>query len=285
MEAYWGGKDNGDMEWHSRVMLRDVRNFAQAVADEMQKQGIDIPKPGSDSVSVKFDRIDLMNASYTNFTVKFTAIDDYILLEAVTENNTQVLRYIAIPDSNGKIIKGYFVWANATEYKSEHSTDPFVHEKEVIEVKFDIENPKKKILRVDTVQWHEGTQHYYGFILKSTFNAETKIGTGQYVDMNKDQNANLESQNYTIKYDLNTKIKCVGLYDEAKHSIVETRQFGNDNNPTNESCSLTIDDLGFSPLESKTDVPVPYTYDNTNCRIVKILNDWESYVTSDKVDF
>ena len=287
MEAYWGGKDNGDMEWHSRVMLEDVRRFAETVASKMESNGIDLPEPGSDPVTVIFDRIDFMNVSYNNFIAKFTPIDDYILLEAFTEDNTQVLRYIAIPNKDGKIIKGYFAWANATEYESAHSTDPFVHEKEVIEVKFDIENPENKLLRVDTVQWHGGTNHYYGFILKSTYNEETHIGTGQYVDMNKNQDtSNLETQNYTIKYDLDTNIKCVGKYDEGTHTIIDTKQFGEDNNPTGESCSLTISDLGFSPLEYiNGDVPVPYTYDNVNCRILEIINDWDGYINRDKVGF
>lgn len=281
MPFAFGGQTNGDMEWHSEVMLKGVKGFVDSVMEKMENSGQSLPEVGN-SIEVTLDTTEIFNAGYTSLAVTIAADSSphtHYLMEVKNSDGVQIVRYLAVPGDTDEIEKGFFVWANATEYQQDYSESDNIHVKEVVEVRFDLSSPNAKQLWVDTVHARLGQltgddARQYGFMLRSTYNEDAQSGTGQYVK---------EGQNYCIKYDLVTLMKTVGEFDELSAAFSDTAEVGSDNQLTGNDGSFTVSDLGFNAHTSSS-VPMPYN-GSSSSRIQTIIADWESYVEYETIAF
>ena len=64
---------------------------------------------------------------------------------------------------------------------------------------------------------------------------------------------------------------------------METKKCGADNQSTEDPCALTIEEKRFSLLNTTSDAPIPYDYGNAISWIIQILDNWDSFVTVDKI--
>lgn len=286
--AYFGGRPDGGMEWHSAVMLDGVRGLGEAVMAWLDQNGLNLPRDISTEAVVTLTDFEFMNASYSGgLTCRITlAASEPVtyLMEGFTADNVQVLRYMVETDAAGSGITGHFVWANVPEYTQPFNEASGTHVKEFVEVKYDLSDINAKELLVDTVQYHNSMGYYYGFSLRSTYNETAETGTGQYIDISPDQMSGEYTfvQNYIITYDLVAMTKSVAQIEGGV--IINSGDFGSDNNLISDPGTIQIDDTGFSLLTIDS-VPLPYTASAAECRITAAVSDWESYVNRNTLGF